>query len=554
MKKTKLNSKKYWRFINGISGVLLLSACATTSGPPPRVAITNPVITDDSLERSAQAFDDYLRGRLSQSESSAMRDSCRQSPTVDPFCPAILRISQSGKRGPAGKKTRTASRRATSVTPIFRGNGIKNWRALRYAAPADLIRGLKSASFLQKERLKVKALAEKACPNNGAIALAAVLETDMPQRATSLEVARLYSKGADCLSSASQHYENFVTRAGLFYVAAGEWKKASVYFGKATSKDSIASARSLYWRYYAHGKRNERVAAKKAFDRLKRLFPFAFHTVLAQLAEGEDPGDLLVREVPVRATPPELRPELHTLLEQSQWLHHYGFKESAKRVLDWAVADSESAEPSVRLYLAEVKEGQSDFHANIGLLSRILTAHPELISRRSLELYFPRAYFPLFQKFSSGVDPYLLLSIARQESMFNPRAISRADAQGLLQILPTTGRRVSSERKDLLDPEFNVQVGAKYFSQLLEAVNGQVHLALAAYNAGPHRVVNWVDRYPATEPLLFIDLIPYRETRNYVAFIMRNYYWYRRLHQGFPTEDILKLAGAEPRPSFIGRK
>jgi soluble lytic murein transglycosylase len=85
-----------------------------------------------------------------------------------------------------------------------------------------------------------------------------------------------------------------------------------------------------------------------------------------------------------------------------------------------------------------------------------------------------------------GLDPFLVMAIARRESAFNSEAISRANARGLMQVLPQTARRLSGSSK-METPEKNVKIGAQYFSGLLNQFQGQTHLALAAYNAGPNR-------------------------------------------------------------------
>jgi soluble lytic murein transglycosylase len=124
----------------------------------------------------------------------------------------------------------------------------------------------------------------------------------------------------------------------------------------------------------------------------------------------------------------------------------------------------------------------------------------------------------------------ILMSLIRQESAFDPRARSRAGALGLMQVMPMTARRVAgvSTRK-LREVDTNLQVGSKYFAMLLNQFDNDVELALAGYNAGPHRVKDWLRRYPVSDRILFNDLIPFKETREYVAAIVRNYFFYRRL-------------------------
>ena len=104
-----------------------------------------------------------------------------------------------------------------------------------------------------------------------------------------------------------------------------------------------------------------------------------------------------------------------------------------------------------------------------------------------------------------------------------------------MQIHPDTSAKLTNSTSvDLLDPEQNVNLGSRYLSALLGRMENQIHMALAAYNAGEDKLKDWTRRYPTSDPVLFIDLISYRETRNYVASVLRNYYWYRRLHGATP--------------------
>ena len=127
-----------------------------------------------------------------------------------------------------------------------------------------------------------------------------------------------------------------------------------------------------------------------------------------------------------------------------------------------------------------------------------------------------------------GPPDALVLAVIRQESGFDRTAISRADARGMMQLLPATARRVA---KDLslpyktsrltADPQYNIRLGRTYLGQMLERFAGSVPLALAAYNAGPHRVDRWLRLFgdPRTGQIDMIDWmesIPFAETRNYV--------------------------------------
>ena len=158
----------------------------------------------------------------------------------------------------------------------------------------------------------------------------------------------------------------------------------------------------------------------------------------------------------------------------------------------------------------------------------------------------------------SGVNPYIVMALIRQESAFNEKARSPAGAMGLMQLLPKTARLFNRGkwRTNLYDPASNVKIGSRYFAFLLRLYHGDTELALAAYNAGPKHVDSWLKRYTVTDRALFLDLIPFRETREYVASIARNYIWYMTLYDaGLPGPKAAALtapaAAAIPGPFKI---
>jgi len=135
-----------------------------------------------------------------------------------------------------------------------------------------------------------------------------------------------------------------------------------------------------------------------------------------------------------------------------------------------------------------------------------------------------------------GLDPYLVAALIRQESTFNPRVRSRAGARGLMQIIPATGRELARQERrtyktrDLYNPEINILYGTRYLKTLLARFNGRVDYALASYNAGPHRVKRWTGMDMSIDPEVFIEDIPFDETRAYVKLVLRNEMLYRRLY------------------------
>jgi soluble lytic murein transglycosylase len=137
-----------------------------------------------------------------------------------------------------------------------------------------------------------------------------------------------------------------------------------------------------------------------------------------------------------------------------------------------------------------------------------------------------------------GVDPYLVAGLIRQESEFNPQAVSRARAYGLTQVRPATGRTVARgagvprySTGVLLQPAANLNIGAAILRSMLDRHDGSLEYTLAAYNAGPTRVAEWRAWATYREPAEFVESIPFTETRDYVQAVLRNADVYRRLRR-----------------------
>lgn len=154
-------------------------------------------------------------------------------------------------------------------------------------------------------------------------------------------------------------------------------------------------------------------------------------------------------------------------------------------------------------------------------------------------IFFPRQYENLIQAYSKEqeVDPALVLALIREESFFRPDVRSPANAFGLMQLLHGTARQVANgsgikvKVKDLYDPKINIRLGLLYLKTLLDKYDGRLYLALAAYNAGAHRVDQWLADFPDADEEEFIEMIPFSETRTYVKNILRNYFFYRYYYE-----------------------
>lgn len=164
---------------------------------------------------------------------------------------------------------------------------------------------------------------------------------------------------------------------------------------------------------------------------------------------------------------------------------------------------------------------------------------------QDLELRFPIAYSQEINNHAlkQNLDPALVFGLIRQESVFDELAGSNVGARGLMQIMPATGRQIARQLQEpwrsdmsLYEPETNIKYGTFYYKQLLDKFNGQAALAAAGYNAGPGRVIQWLPDKPMAMDI-WIETIPFNETRQYVAMVLSNALFY----QHRMNRDVLKI-------------
>ncbi|HJS73745.1 MAG TPA: transglycosylase SLT domain-containing protein [Vicinamibacteria bacterium] len=234
------------------------------------------------------------------------------------------------------------------------------------------------------------------------------------------------------------------------------------------------------------------------------------------------------------------RVDLQTRIAQ---LYVAGLEKEALRELARAVRGKRDDSA----FLAMTAWIHADRRRNLDAFRTIREAFPfhvsatgDLLPRPIWELFYPLGYWEPIERYSveRGLDPYLVAALIRQESTFNPRVRSHAGARGLMQILPSTGKLLARQERlrydvsDLYDPEINIRYGTRYLKDVLGSFGGRVDYALASYNAGPHRVRRWTGMDLTIPPEVFIEEIPFDETRNYVKLVLRNEMLYRRLYGG----------------------
>jgi len=188
--------------------------------------------------------------------------------------------------------------------------------------------------------------------------------------------------------------------------------------------------------------------------------------------------------------------------------------------------------------------------------ARLLRGVPTDDNRPLFRKAFPFPFHKILFKESHRykMSPYFMSAIARVESAYNTLAISSANARGIVQVLPVTGHLIARRRadhtftaEDLLDPAVGLPYGTWYMKQLLIKFHGQEPLAIAAYNAGPHRMAQWLRHRGKSSPLdVFIEEIPFRQARRYVKKVLSIMALYRWVYEDQPVMYI----GQKIRPDY----
>ena len=230
-------------------------------------------------------------------------------------------------------------------------------------------------------------------------------------------------------------------------------------------------------------------------------------------------------------------------LARARWLTDRGLDEAA---LTETAGLADRVEPRAAaafeaLVLARLERRRQSIHAISRAFSQLGTLQQASAPAAALRLYYPTAFEPIVRRFadSRGIDAPLLFAMIRQESAFDPAAVSRSGARGLMQLMPATGRELAQRMRldfssgRLSDPEFNVRLGSSYFRQLLEMFDGNEELALAGYNGGPYRIKRlWRDEGAAPQLDRFVEGLGLSETTRYVKRIVLFRDTYDRLASG----------------------
>jgi tetratricopeptide (TPR) repeat protein len=213
--------------------------------------------------------------------------------------------------------------------------------------------------------------------------------------------------------------------------------------------------------------------------------------------------------------------------------------------LDSAMAGELSMErdTGAYVYLTRLHYDAGNFLKAIGITTKLAKAQPGFWKQwpEQLLIYFPRPYHEIYDRNArdNTVDKELLLAISRQESGFTPEIRSSANALGLMQLIEPTARRFADElgmdtsniQEQLKNPEANIRMGSRYLRFLSLNYKGFPPGIYGGYNAGEYAVDLWLKRRGHTDPLMFVELVPFQETKDYIKNVWRNVMVYRFIEQ-----------------------
>jgi soluble lytic murein transglycosylase len=371
---------------------------------------------------------------------------------------------------------------------------------------------------------------------------------------------RLYVPRALRAGNSRQAYQ-LVSNSGLTSgeeFADGEWMSgwlqlrylrdptaAATHFQHldANVSSPVSSSRALYWRAEAARALNRNDEAR---DFLARAARFNF-TYYGQLAAVRADSNATLSLPPTSRVSDEARTrfENRELVRALRLMAEVGARsdfESIAFYLDDALEDPQEIELLAQMAREQAYPRTALRSAKAGLFRNVV----------AVDAAYPLLDLPPAVQSRSRPEPALVLAIIRQESEFEPSAVSHANAHGLMQLLPTTARMtanregMSYDRSALTtNPSYNMTLGSAYLGQMIDEFGGSYVLAIASYNAGSGRAREWIGdwgdpRASSTDVVDWVELIPFNETRNYVQRVMENLQVYRYRLADQPTRITLE--------------
>ena len=336
-------------------------------------------------------------------------------------------------------------------------------------------------------------------------------------------------------------------RAGWLLYKSGRYDEAIRSFDQAIrlQPDGPVRLAALYWKGRSLEKGGEPQKAAALFEALCTEAPLTYYCHTARMRLGTAVMNNAVGGDGGGVSFPGLDPKDKTVTTDVHYqraveLRMVGLLREAGEELG-VLPGRIGGDRGAILWLAGLFKEVGEYHRALKLVQLFF---PDVIDRGVTgvpptfwELAYPQGLLPVIQTVADhGVDPHLVAAIIREESTYNPAAVSPAGALGLMQVTLQTGEMIANRlgaeaftRERLFDPGYNIKLGSRYLGHLAEKFNHNPIYTIAAYNAGPDVVAKWAQQFGGGDPDEFIESIPYTETRLYVKRVLRSYREYKRV-------------------------
>jgi soluble lytic murein transglycosylase len=357
------------------------------------------------------------------------------------------------------------------------------------------------------------------------------------------------------------HSELALWKLPLFSYLAGQYEEAAREFYRYLNAYSnpLPASSAIYWMGRCYEKLGDFEKAQYFYRRTQALAGHSYYgqrggeaeAAIRRLGMGKNidlPGidfkqvmstcDGIRSQSVSIAEPDENAPQL---IERARQLMAANLTELALAELRWGMRRYPQNEGLFYFLMSRVQMKKGSYDGSIVCMRKVV---PDYNCRTMKDLpeeiwmmLFPMLHRDIIARQSAkvGVDPSLVLAVIRQESAFNEKAKSKANARGLMQLLPATGQKLAKQAKlanyntnSLFQAETNIVLGTRFLASLLQKYE-RTELALAAYNAGPGRVDRWLREYGGKDMAEFVEQIPLSETRGYVKLVLSNKNYYELL-------------------------
>lgn len=334
-------------------------------------------------------------------------------------------------------------------------------------------------------------------------------------------------------------------QVGWINFRSGNYQEALNYFSEMESRfpASVLYERSAYWSARASQKLGDTESAKSYFNKLMMRSPFSYYGVLAK-RRAEEFG-IELDQIPkqllsIQSSSQGSKAGLH--LEKAIKLFELGFR--ADGIDEFMKARSVKTDDKYFWYTAaRITYGEGIYDQAISIskiyFKDVVAGLAEVQDPEFWNMAYPRGYMNAvtYEAKQNSLDPLIVYALIKEESSYNPAAVSSAGAVGLMQIMPTTGEFIAEKislknynNSFLEDYRINVKMGSWYLASLLSQFDGDLIKALAAYNGGPGNAAKWEGKFGNLEDDEFIESIPIWETKEYVKKVLRSYWEYKRIY------------------------